>query len=52
VIGATPDPQTLLDKSGVEPDAGVLLGTDVEASLKAAAKGRVYDREPEVRTVY
>ena len=52
VIGATPDTQNLLDKAGVEPDAGVLLGTDVDAFVKTAAKGRVFDREPEVRTVY
>ena len=52
VMGATADSQKLLDKCGVEPDAGVLVGTDVEAYLKAAAKGRVFDREPEVRTIY
>ncbi|MFN2974725.1 catalase [Terriglobus aquaticus] len=52
VIGATAGAQKLLDKCCVEPDAGVLVGTDVEAYLKAAAKGRVFDREPEVRTVY
>ncbi|WP_419805671.1 catalase [Terriglobus sp.] len=52
VIGATADAQMLLDKCGVEPDAGVLVGMDVEAFLNTAAKGRVFDREPEVRTVY
>lgn len=52
VIGATADAKKLLDKCGVEPDAGVLMGNDVEAFLNTAAKGRVYDREPEVRTIF
>ena len=52
VMGATADAKKLLDKCGVEPDAGVLMGTDVEGFLKTAAAGRVFDREPEVRTVY
>lgn len=52
VMGATAESKKLLDKCGVEPDAGVLMGTDVEGFLNTAAKGRVFDREPEVRTVY
>lgn len=52
VMGATAESKKLLDKCGVEPDAGVLIGTDVEGFLNTAAKGRVFDREPEVRTVY
>ncbi len=45
-IGATDGAKPLLDKAGVEPDAGVTgLGDDF---VKAAAK-RFYDREPKVR---
>ena len=44
-IGANDGAQALLDKAGVEPDAGVTdLGGFVEA-----AKHRFYDREPGVR---
>ena len=52
VIGATADSQALLDAAGVVPDAGVLVGGSDAAYLDAAAKGRVYDREPSVRTVF
>ncbi len=52
VIGATPDAQPLLDKAGVVADAGVLVGTKPKAFVDAAAGGRVWDREPKVRTVF
>ena len=52
VIGATPGAQPLLDAAGVVPDAGVLTGADVENFLASAAKGRLWDREPNVRTIY
>jgi catalase len=52
VIGATAEAQTLLDAAGVIPDAGVIEGTKAGAFLDKAAEGRVWDREPEVRTVY
>ena len=52
VIGATADAKPLLDKAGVKPDAGVLSGDDLDAFLKAAAKGKVFDREPNVRTIF
>ena len=52
VIGATSGAQALLDAAGVVPDAGVLVAGEDQAYLDAAAKGRVYDREPSVRTVY
>jgi len=45
-IGHTPEAKLLLDKAGVEPDAGVTALGD--AFLTAAAK-RFYDREPKVR---
>ena len=47
-IGASAAAKPLLDKAGVEPDAGV---TDLgKGFLKAAAK-RYYDREPKIRTL-
>ncbi|WP_295219315.1 catalase [uncultured Brevundimonas sp.] len=48
-IGHTPESQPLLDKAGVEPDAGVIdLSKDAEAFL-APARTRQWDREPKVR---
>lgn len=52
VIGATGEAQPLLDKAGVVADAGVITSGDVEAFLTTAASGRIWDREPSVRTVY
>ena len=52
VIGATTAAKKLLDRAGVKPDDGVLVGADAAAYLKAAGKGRVWAREPEVRMVY
>lgn len=48
-IGHTPQAQPLLDKAGVEPDAGVVdLSQDVKAFMQPAAT-RQWDREPKVR---
>ncbi|WP_336976743.1 catalase [Brevundimonas nasdae] len=48
-IGHTPQAQPLLDKAGVEPDAGVIdLSKDAEGFL-APARTRQWDREPKVR---
>lgn len=48
-IGHTPQSQPLLDKAGVEPDAGVIdLSKDAEGFL-APARTRQWDREPKVR---
>ena len=48
-IGHTPEAQPLLDKAGVEPDAGVVdLSKDAKAFL-APARTRQWDREPQVR---
>ena len=48
-IGHTPEAQPLLDKAGVEPDAGVIdLAKDVDGFL-APARTRQWDREPKVR---
>lgn len=52
VIGASAGAETLLKAAGVVPDAGVLVGAGPEAFLDAAVKGRVYDREPKVRTIF
>jgi len=50
-IGHTPQAQPLLDKAGVEPDAGVIdLSKDAEAFL-APARTRQWDRERKVRTL-
>jgi catalase len=55
VIGATPEAQPLLDKAGVIADEGVLIvnrGSTVNSFLERAALGRIWKREPAVRTVY
>ncbi|WP_375270373.1 catalase [Sphingomonas sp.] len=45
-IGASAAAKPLLDKAGVEPDAGV---TDTGSAFVDAARHRFYDREPSVR---
>ena len=52
VIGSTAAADTLLNAAGVVPDGGVLATGDVSAYLTTAATGRIYDREPSVRTIY
>ncbi len=54
VIGHTAEAQPLLDKAGVVADAGVLAidGHGAKAFLSAATKGRVWGREPTVRTIF
>ncbi len=52
VIGATPEAQPLLDAAGVMADAGVLVGGQPQKFVTTASKGRIWDREPTVRTVY
>ena len=48
-IGFTPEAQPLLDKAGVEADAGVVdVSADAKPWLKPAAT-RQWDREPKVR---
>jgi len=50
-IGYTPEAQPLLDKAGVEADAGVVdLSNGADAFIKPAAT-RQWDREPKVRTL-
>ena len=52
VIGATKEAQPLLDAAGVVSDEGVIVGTNSNTFLTAAAKGRIWEREPKVRTIY
>ncbi len=55
VIGATAEAQPLLDAAGVIPDAGIvaLAGkADAAALTTLAGTGRIWAREPDVRTVY
>jgi catalase len=55
VIGATSESQPLLDKAGVVPDKGVITAkkdSSIESFLNVASGGRIWDREPSVRTVY
>ncbi|MEA3208331.1 MAG: catalase [Chthoniobacter sp.] len=52
VIGHTPAAQVLLDRAGVQPDAGVVALTNrksVGAFIQAAKNGRIWDREPSLR---
>ncbi len=50
-IGHTPEAQPLLDKAGVEADAGVVdVSNGADAFIKPAAT-RQWDREPKVRTL-
>jgi catalase len=52
VIGATDAARLLLDAAGVSHDEGLLIGASAEEFLSKAAEGRVWDREPKVRTIY
>ncbi len=52
VIGANSDAKPLLNAAGVVVDKGVKVGSDVGAFLATASKGRIWDREPSVRTVF
>jgi catalase len=52
VIGATEGAKALLDAAGVVSDKGIVLGSDADGFLSAAATGRIWAREPSVRTVW
>ncbi len=52
VIGASAGSQALLDAAGVVPDKGVIAGGEASTYLGAVANGRIWEREPSVRTVY
>ncbi len=52
VIGASAAAQPLLDAAGVVADMGVLTGGAAQAYIETASHGRIYGREPSVRTVF
>ncbi len=52
VIGATSASQPLLDAAGVVADEGVLVGGENSLFLETAGKGRIWAREPNVRTIF
>ena len=52
VIGSTAEAQPLLTAAGVETDAGVLEEPTPKAYLEKVAFGRIYEREPSVRTQF
>ena len=52
VIGATEGAQALLAAAGAIKDEGVLLSVGAEAFITTASSGRVWTREPKLRTVY
>jgi catalase len=55
VIGIVSDATALVDVAGIEPDEGVVTidgggAKGITAFINAAKKGRVWDREPKLRT--
>jgi catalase len=55
VIGASTEAKPLLDKAGVVADQGIVMlkgGGSAGAFLEQAARGRIWDREPTLRTEY
>jgi catalase len=55
VIAHTPEVSDLLDVAGVEADEGIVALTttaDAATFIEAAGNGRIWEREPLVRTVY
>ena len=52
VLGANSEAKALLDAAGVVSDEGIKIGSDVGAFLTAASAGRIWVREPSVRTVF
>jgi catalase len=52
VIGATKAASPLLEKAGVTPGDGVLIGANAAHYVSAAANGKVWSREPAVRTLF
>jgi catalase len=55
VIGHTQGAAALLKAAGIEPDEGIVAldgGGAAERFVEAAAGGRIWAREPKVRTVF
>jgi catalase len=52
VIGCTTDSRPLLDRCGVMAGEAGVVADDVDGYIKTATEGRIWDREPQVRTIY
>lgn len=52
VIGTTTMSMPLLEAAGVVEDDGTLIAKDNKTYLSKVAEGRIWEREPNVRTVY
>jgi catalase len=52
VMGASSGSKPLLDAAGVVKDSGVFVGDDHKAFLNKASKGRIWEREPSVRSIF
>ncbi len=52
VVGSSMAGKTLLDQAGVVEDAGVFIHKDDSDYLTAVANGRIYDREPTLKTTF
>ncbi len=52
VIGSSMAGKALLDQAGVVPDAGVFVHQDDADYLTAVANGKIYDREPTLKTTF
>lgn len=52
VIGATSGAKPLMAAAGVVADDGVISGGHVDKFLATAVKGRIWEREANVRTIY
>ncbi len=52
VVGSSMAGKALLDQAGVVEDAGVFIHKDDADYLNAVANGRIYDREPTLKTTY
>ena len=52
VIGSSMAGKALLDQAGVVEDAGVYIHKDDADYLTAVANGRIYDREPTLKTTF
>ncbi len=52
VIGCTSGTKPLLDRCGVMVGEAGVIADDVESYINTAKEGRIWDREPQVRTIY
>jgi catalase len=52
VIGCTTGSKPLLDRCGVMAAEAGVVADDIDGFIKTATEGRIWDREPQVRTIY